>query len=99
VDITTIITAGLSSITALGVAYIGVHQRREARDAALRQEGSLTQMEMSQATLNLSLCTAKAVMGQHVNGDMEEAMEWAKKVKIKQQSYLRRCYQEIKDGG
>lgn len=87
---TIITTAGT-----LGVAYIGVLQHRERQSNELRNEGALIQMEMSQASLKLAKVTAKAVLNQKTNGDVEEAMEWAKKVEIKYNEYLRRISQTV----
>jgi hypothetical protein len=98
-DLSSIIVAAISTAGTIGVAVIGVRQHREHKDAALRQEGSLIQLEMAQAGLNLAQCTAKAVMGQQVNGDMEEAMDWAKQIHIKYNDYSRRICQVFKEGG
>jgi len=95
VDLTGIVSAGISAIGAIGVAYIGVHQRKEKRVNDLRNEGALIQMEMSQAGLKLSKVTAKAVLNQKTNGDVEEAMCWAKEVEIKYNDYLRRISQTV----
>jgi len=85
----------ISSIGAIGVAYVGVHQRREKHIAELRNEGSLIQMEMGQANLKLAKVTAKAVLNQKTNGDVEEAMNWAREVEIKYCEYLRRIAQAV----
>ncbi len=98
---TIITTAGT-----VGVAIIGVRQYKaktasekrkkeiDERDA-LRHEGALIQMEMGQASLKLAQVTAKAVLNQKVNGDVKEAMDWAKKVEIKYNEYLRRTSQTV----
>lgn len=90
-----IFTTLISTAGAIGVAYIGAHQRRDKKINDLRQEGNLVQMEMLQANLNLAQVTAKAVMNQEVNGDLEEALDWAKKVNIKYSEYLRRVSQSV----
>ncbi len=92
-DYTAIIITLISSFSAIGVAFIGYHQYKERKDAELKEEGSALLLEMSQAGLNLSKCTAKAVMGLEVNGDMTEAMKWAKSVSERYDKYLRRIYQ------
>jgi adenylosuccinate synthase len=90
-----IFTTLISTAGAIGVAYIGAHQRKDKKINDLRQEGNLVQMEMIQANLNLAQVTAKAVMNQEVNGDLEEALDWAKKVNIKYSEYLRRVSQSV----
>jgi adenylosuccinate synthase len=90
-----IFTTLISTAGAIGVAYIGAHQRKDKKINDLRQEGNLVQMEMIQANLNLAQVTAKAVMNQEVNGDLEEALDWAKKVNIKYGEYLRRVSQSV----
>lgn len=94
-EYTSILSTVISSAGALGVAYIGVHQRKERQSNELRNEGALIQMEMSQASLKLGQVTAKAVTNQKTNGDVEEAMDWAKKVEIKYNEYLRRISQAV----
>ena len=96
-DISNIIVAVISTIGTLGVAIIGVRQHKEQKAAGLRHEGSLIQLEMTQASLNLAQCTAKAVMGQEVNGDMKEAMDWAKKIYIKYNNYSRQVIGVFKE--
>jgi len=95
VDLTSIIVAAISATGTIGVAIIGVRQHRGQKADALRQEGQLIQMEMSQASLNLGLVTAKAVTNQKLNGDVEEAMNWAKEVQVKYNKYLRRISQAV----
>lgn len=101
-----IVAAGISTIGAIGVAVIGRLQYRDSRKQAertkeidrrdaLRHEGSLIQMEMSQASLKLAQVTAKAVTNQKTNGDVEEAMDWAQNVEIKYNQYLRRISQAV----
>lgn len=89
-DLTTCFSSIISGIVALGVAYIGFMQRREKKVSDLRNEGALIQMEMAQASLKLAQVTAKAVTNQHLNGDVEEAMTWAKQVEIKYCEFMRR---------
>jgi predicted benzoate:H+ symporter BenE len=96
-DVTSIIVAMISTCGTIGVAIIGVRQHKEQKNATLREEGSLIQLEMAQASLNLAQCTAKAVMGHEVNGDMKEAMEWAKEVNVRFNEYSRRICQVFKE--
>ena len=97
-DVTSIIVAMISTCGTIGVAIIGVRQHKEQKNATLREEGSLIQLEMAQASLNLAQCTAKAVMGHEVNGDMKEAMEWAKEVNVRYDKYARSVCQLFKKG-
>ena len=94
-----IVSTVVSSIGAIGVAYVGMHQRKEKtvndKREALKSEGALIQMEMTQAGLKLSKVTAKAVMEQRLNGDVEEAWEWVKRVEIKYADYVRRMAQAV----
>ena len=103
---TGVLSAVISAIGAIGVAVVGIfqykakkasEQRKQEIDErdALRHEGALIQMEMSQASLKLAQVTAKAVTNQKTNGDVEEAMNWAKKVEIKLNEYLRRTCQTV----
>lgn len=100
-DLTACFSSIVSAIGAIGVAYIGLMQYREKKVAAIRNadyeekdrirtEGILIQMEMSQASLKLAQVTAKAMTNQHLNGDVEEAMTWAKEVEVKYCKFLRR---------
>lgn len=99
-----VVSTIISTAGAIGVAIIGYHQRRnnaantkrqselDAREE-LRSEGCMLQMEMLQAQLKLGKVTAKAVLNQKTNGDVEEAMHWAHDVEIKYADYLRRAAQ------
>ena len=96
-----IIAAVISTAGFVGVSWVGSNQYKERvanekrkceidkRDA-LKQEGILIQMEMTQAALKLSTVNAKAVMQQKLNGDIEDAMIWVREVTIKYNDYLRR---------
>jgi hypothetical protein len=84
----------ISAITAIGVAVLGYYLQRQSvrtdKREELKAEGALIQLEMTQAELKLSKVTAKAVMNQKLNGDVEEAMNWVRDVEIKYADYLRR---------
>jgi uncharacterized protein HemX len=99
VGIVSIVSTAISAAGAVGVAYVGFHQKRnQARNdkcEALRAEGALIQLEMMQAALKLSKVTAKAVMQKKLNGDVEEAMDWVQRVEIKYADYMRRVSQEV----
>lgn len=98
-DINIILPTLISAIGAVGVAYVGVIQKRtnaknEKREV-LRAEGVLIQLEMIQAVLKLSKVTARAVRQQKLNGDVEEAEEWVHRVEIKYADYMRRVSCEV----
>jgi hypothetical protein len=101
-----IVTAIVPAATVIGVALIGLVQYREKvlneqrkheidRREDLRTEGYLIQLEMSQASLKLSKVTAKAVMYQRLNGDVEDAWEWVQAVEVKYDDYLRRITRTV----
>lgn len=93
----------ISTMGAIGIAIVGVQQRKNQRrnDAceSLRAEGAILQLEMTQAELKLSKVTAKAVMNQKLNGDVEDAMRWVQAVEIKYQDYTRRMAQVVGESG
>lgn len=89
-DVASCLSAGISAIGAIGVACVYTHQRQDKKVGDLLNEGTLIQMEMAQASLKLAQVTAKAVTNQKVNGDVEEAMTWAKEVEIKYCAFMRR---------
>lgn len=64
-------------------------QRSESR-AARRAEESRLSMELMAASCKLGVVTAKAVTHQHVNGDVEEAMEAAAEAQAQYDAFLRR---------
>jgi len=94
-----VISAVISGVTAIIVSYVGVTQKqiqkRNDEQEVLKAEGALIQLEMIQAELKLSKVTAKAVLNQKCNGDVEEAMNWTKKVEIKYADYMRRVSQAV----
>lgn len=98
---TDILTTIISGAVAVIVAHIARRQRadereRKARQAeiderdTLREEGVALQLEMTQAELKLSKVTAKAVLNQETNGDVEEAMQWLRSAEKKYADYTRR---------
>jgi hypothetical protein len=98
-DYGSIIQTTITTIGAIGVAYISIQQRRDrehnAKCESLRAEGALLQLEMIQAVLKLSKVTAKAVRNQTLNGDVEDAERWVHTVEIKFADYMRRITQEV----
>ena len=63
--------------------------RTEAR-ARRRAEESQLSMELMSATCKLATATAKAVTGQHTNGDVEDALEAAQKAQEAYDTFLAR---------
>ena len=94
-----IISTIISTVGAVGIAVVGWQQKRNQKRndkcEELRAEGALIQLEMMQAELKLSKVTAKAVMNQELNGDVEDAVKWVRKVEIKYEDYVRRISQAV----
>ena len=94
-DVVTLVpcfTVCVSTLGTLGVAYIANRQRQEKKANEIRNEREMIQMEMTQASLKLAMVTAKAVTNQKTNGDVEEAMQWAKDVEVKYCKFMRRYF-------
>lgn len=89
-ELTGIISTTISTLGAIGIALVGVHQvknqKRNDKCEELRAEASLLQMELSHANLQLSKVTAKAVRNQKLNGDVEDA---EKKVRDAEEKYVK----------
>jgi hypothetical protein len=89
----------ISTVGAIGIAIVGWQQKNNQKHydkcEELRAEGAILQLEMTQAELKLSKVTAKAVMNQKLNGDVEDAMRWVQAVEIKYQDYTRRMAQVV----
>jgi uncharacterized protein HemX len=96
---TAVLSTIISTVGAIGVAIVGWQQKKNQKHndkcEALRSEGAILQLEMTQAELKLSKVTAKAVMNQQLNGDVEEAMNWVRSVEVKYQDYTRRIFQMV----
>ena len=89
----TIITAIISSISAICVAYIGAHAKKvEARNdkrEKRREKESLLSMKMMDATMQLSIVSANALTNGQNNGNVEQAREAAKKAREEYEQFLR----------
>ena len=89
----------ISTVGAVGIAIVGWQQKKNQKHydkcEELRAEGAILQLEMTQAELKLSKVTARAVMNQKLNGDVEDAMRWVQAVEIKYQEYTRRMAQVV----
>ena len=89
----TIITACISAISAIIVAYIGAHTKQmdakaESREKR-REKESLLSMKMMDATMQLSIVSANALTNGQNNGNVEEAREAAKKAREDYETFLR----------
>ena len=84
----TIITAIISAVSAIIVAYIGVHNKKMESDAQIREKRrekeSRLSMAMMDATLQLSIVSANALTDGHNNGNVAEAR---KAVEAAQKAY------------
>ena len=58
------------------------------KHAAVRAEESRLSMEFMSASCKLGVVTAKAVTGQHTNGDVEEAMQAAQAAQNRYYSFI-----------
>lgn len=76
--VTTLITAAALVLVAVIETRNGRERKRGQARAERRAEESRLAMDLMGATCKLALVTAKKVTGQHVNGDVEDAMEMAK---------------------
>lgn len=89
----TVITACISAISAIIVAYIGAHakemetkaEKREKR----REKESLLSMKMMDATMLLSIVSSNALTDGVNNGNVEEARVAAKKAREEYEQFLR----------
>ena len=79
----------ISSITAIVVAVIGAQTKRSAANNKQLADGICVMMELTSANTDLSLVTAKAVTGQHLNGDVAASMDAAAKARGKYDDYCR----------
>ena len=91
----------IAAVAAVAVAIIetfAAHDRRQAkldrerteRRAARRAEESRLSMDLMSANCALALTTAKKLAGMHTNGDVEEAMEDARKAQEAYVDFLQR---------
>lgn len=86
---TEIICAAIAAGATVLVAITERRNRRDAKRAEARMERrekeSRLSMELMYASCALSLTTAKKLSGMHTNGDVEEAMEAARRA---QEAYV-----------
>lgn len=84
-----IVCAIISAATAVAVAFIGAQTKRSAANNKQLADGICVMMELTSANTELSLVTAKAVTGQHLNGDVAASMDAAAKARSKYDNYCR----------
>ena len=89
----TIITACISAVSAIIVAYIGVWAKRTEAKAEKREKRrekeSLLSMKMMESTMLLSIVSSNALTNHANNGYVEEAREAAKKAREEYEQFLR----------
>lgn len=89
----TVITAIISAVSAIIVAYIGAHSKKMAKDAEIREKRrekeSLLAMTMMDATLQLSIVSANALTNGHNNGNVEDARRAAQQAQREYEAFLR----------
>jgi len=98
--------AGLCSIVVAIIEVRGVRDRKNSKEeaeraekrAARRAEESRLSMELMSASCKLGVVTAKAVTNQHINGDVEEAMQAAKEAQENYNTFLHEiaAYQTVR---
>lgn len=86
-----------AALTGVFTVLVAVIETRNTRDrkqtesrAERRAEESRLSMELMSANCRLSLVTAKKVMGQKTNGDVEEAFEAVSTAQTNYDGYIRR---------
>jgi len=93
VDVLTIITAIISAISAILVAYIGNHAKvveaRNEKREKRREKESLLSMAMMDAAIQLSVVSANALTNGKNNGNVEEARKAAQKARADYEAFLR----------
>lgn len=105
-EIIAYVIAGICSIVVAIIEVRGARDRKSSRDeseraerrASRRAEESRLSMELMSASCKLGVVTAKAVTNQHVNGDVEEAMQAAKEAQDNYDAFLHAvaAYQTVK---
>lgn len=84
----------ITSMTAVFIALIefrGHRDRKRAEENTKRRaEESRLSMELLSASCRLGMVTAKAVIHQQVNGDIEAAMSQAEAAQIEYDKFLRK---------
>ena len=88
-----IVTAIISAVSAILVAYIGSHAKKvdaknEKREKR-REKESLLSMAMMDATMQLSIVSANALTNGKNNGNVEEARQAAQKARADYEQFLR----------
>lgn len=71
----------------VGAVSVRAHKRTEAREK-LRREEALLSLQMTDACLRLSVCSANALLGGHNNGNVEEAKEAAQRAQERYTQFM-----------
>ena len=89
---TDIITAAVTGIFAVIVCLVEVRtardRKRTEKRAEVRARESRLSMKMQDANTKLAVVTAKAVMKQHTNGDVEEAFHAAEEAQEAYRAFI-----------
>jgi len=90
--LTEIICAFIAAVASIIVALLSIHIKRvndrTERRAAIRQRESLLSLKMADATLQLSLVSANALMDYKNNGNVEAAYAAATEVEAEYKAFL-----------
>lgn len=93
-EITSIITALISAISAIVVAVMARNYKKTSQEneikAERRKQESLLSLRMIEATLELSLVESEAMTGGTLNGNVEAAKYKAKVAKQEYETYAKK---------
>ena len=79
----------LATVIVAVIEALAAHDRRKAKLAEERRaKETRLSMQMSSAVLQLSLAEATAIIGGHNNGNVEAAMQSARKAELEYQAFL-----------
>ena len=87
--ICTLITAAAAILVAIIERRNRIHTKRMDERAEIRAKESRLAMDLMYANCALSLTTAKKLANMHTNGDVEDAMNAAKKAQDDYISFIR----------
>lgn len=102
-EVTGIITALISAVSAIVVALLARDYRKTTKEAnrkaEIRRHESLLNLKMTEATLELSSVTAAALTGGHLNGNVEAAKKKAEEARQEYTAYAKKIMLEELTGG
>ena len=92
-EVSAIICAVIAALSAVAVAIVEARTAKDRRSTQIRAERrekeSRLSMELMSATCELSVVTAVALRDHHTNGNLQPALDKAKKAQDSYQSFLR----------